>query len=66
MLGAGIEFKASPIKKCPGVRGSKSCGSLEIGDIGLLFMQASIWVRIVYICSKMNSLTIFSGDVSFI
>ena len=41
---SGNAFGLVPIRKCPGVRGSKSLGSELIGDIGREMRIASIWV----------------------
>lgn len=34
-----------PIRKCPGVSAHKSDGTVDIGEIGLEFKQASIFVN---------------------
>ena len=44
----GKAVNESPIRKWPGVRGERSFGSLDNGDRGLEFNQASICVRSVY------------------
>ena len=46
---SGMDFKGPPTRKCPGVSADRSFGSLDNGDMGLEFRQASTWTIIVYI-----------------
>ena len=40
----GCAVSASPVRKCPEVRGVRSFGSLDRGDKDLEFKHATIWV----------------------
>ena len=52
---SGSAFGLQPIKKCPGVRGSKSFGSELMGDIGLELRIASTSVTRVWNSSKVKT-----------
>ena len=52
---SGSAFGLQPIKKCPGVRGSKSFGSELMGDIGLELRYASTSVTRVWNSSKVKT-----------
>ncbi|KNC25499.1 hypothetical protein FF38_05179 [Lucilia cuprina] len=53
-FGSANDVNGRPIKKCAGVKGRKSFGSLESGVNGRLFNMASVWQTTVFSSSYVN------------